>query len=42
MRSMFFYRSETYMNLSKPRNHMHNMGDLFLVDELILDLQRGQ
>ena len=39
---MFFYRSETYMNLSEPRNHLHNMGDLCLVDEIILELQRGQ
>ena len=37
-----FYRSETYMNLSEPRNHLHNMGDLCLVDEIILELQRGQ
>lgn len=21
-----FYHSETYMNLSEPRNHLHNMG----------------
>lgn len=37
-----FYRSETYMNLSEPRNHLHNMGDLCLVDEIVLELQRRQ
>ena len=37
-----FYRSETYRNLSEPKNHLHNMGDLYLVDELMLELQRGQ
>ena len=37
-----FYRSGTCRNLSEPRNHLHNMGDLYLVDELILELQRGQ
>ena len=34
-----FYHSETYMNLSEPRNHLHNMGDLCLVDEIVLELQ---
>lgn len=37
-----FYRSETYRNLSEPRNHVHNMGDLCLVDEIIIELQRWQ
>ena len=37
-----FHRSETYRNLSEPQNHLHNMSDLYLVDELILELQRGQ
>ena len=26
-----FYRSETYRNISEPRNLLHNMGDLYLV-----------
>ena len=37
-----FYRSETCRNLSEPRNHLHNMGDLCLVDEIVLELQRRQ
>ena len=37
-----FYRSETYRHLREPQNHLHNMSDLYLVDELILELQRGQ
>ena len=36
------YRSETCRNLSEPRNHLHNMGDLCLVDEIVLELQRRQ
>lgn len=34
-----FYRSETYKNLSQRDNHLHNMSDLYLVDELLLELQ---
>lgn len=35
-----FYRSETYKNLTQLDNHLHNMSDLYLVDELMLELQR--
>lgn len=37
-----FYRSDTYKNLTQLDNHLHNMSDLFLVDELLLEFQRKQ
>ena len=33
-----FYRSRTYQNLRNGENGLHNMGDLFIVDELLLEL----
>ena len=36
-----FYRSKTYQNLCSGENGLHNMGDLFIVDELLLELGRS-
>ncbi len=33
-----FYGSQTYKNLCNRANHLHNMSDAFLVDELLLEL----
>ena len=35
-----FYRSKTYQDLQSGENGLHNMGDLFVVDELLLELDR--
>ncbi len=37
-----FYNSETYKYLSQKMYHLHNMGDAYLVDEIILELQAKQ
>jgi len=34
-----FYDSDTYTNLRNKANHLHNMSDAFLVDELMLELE---
>lgn len=34
-----FYNSDTYTNLRNKANHLHNMSDAFLVDELMLELE---
>lgn len=35
-----FYRSKTYQNLQSGENGLHNMGDLFILDELLIELGR--
>ena len=37
-----FYNSDTYKFLSQKMYHLHNMGDAYLVDEIILELQAKQ
>jgi len=37
-----FYNSNTYRCLSEKKYHLHNMGDAYIVDEIILELQRNQ
>lgn len=37
-----FYNSDTYQYLSQKMYHLHNMGDAYLVDEIILELQAKQ
>lgn len=37
-----FYNSDTYRYLSQKMYHLHNMGDAYLVDEIILELQAKQ
>ena len=37
-----FYNSDTYKYLSQKMYHLHNMGDAYLVDEIILELQAKQ
>ena len=37
-----FYTSDTYTYLSERKYHLHNMGDAYLVDEIIMELQRKQ
>lgn len=37
-----FYNSDTYRYLSQKMFHLHNMGDAYLVDEIILELQAKQ
>jgi hypothetical protein len=37
-----FYNSSTYGYLSQKMYHLHNMSDAYLVDEILLELQRGQ
>ncbi|MBQ6770898.1 MAG: DUF3791 domain-containing protein [Bacteroidales bacterium] len=37
-----FYNSDTYSYLSRKMYHLHNMGDAYLVDEIILELQAKQ
>ena len=34
-----FYNSETYKELSDLRNGLHNMSDLYLVDNIVLESQ---
>ena len=34
-----FYNSETYTNLNNRANHLHNMSDAFLVDEVMMELE---
>ena len=34
-----FYTSNTYKSLSNLEYHLHNRGDAYLVDEIILELQ---
>lgn len=34
-----FYSSRTYTNLCNKANHLHNMSDAFLADEIIMELQ---
>lgn len=33
-----FYRSKTYQDLRSGENGLHNMGDLFIVDDLLAEL----
>mgnify|MGYP002626973717 CR=1 FL=1 len=37
-----FYNSDTYGYLSRKMYHLHNMGDAYLVDEIIMELQAKQ
>ena len=37
-----FYETVTYRYLSKKMYHLHNMSDAYLVDEIMLELQRKQ
>ena len=37
-----FYNSDTYEYLDNKMYHLHNMGDLYLVDEILLELQAKQ
>lgn len=37
-----FYETDTYRYLSRKMYHLHNMSDAYLVDEIILELQRKQ
>jgi hypothetical protein len=37
-----FYTSDTYHYLSNLQFHLHNMGDAYLVDEIILEIQNRQ
>lgn len=37
-----FYNSDTYKYLNQKMYHLHNMGDAYLVDEIILELQAKQ
>lgn len=32
-----FYQSNTYSNLCNKANHLHNMSDAFLVDEILFE-----
>ena len=34
-----FYNSETYRHLSDLRNHLHNMSDAYLAEEIINEQQ---
>jgi hypothetical protein len=34
-----FYNSETYSHLSDLRNHLHNMSDAYLAEEIINEQQ---
>lgn len=35
-----FYNSDTYRYMSRGMYHLHNMSDAYLVDEIMLELQR--
>ena len=35
-----FYNSDTYSYMSRQMCHLHNMSDAYLVDEVMLELQR--
>lgn len=35
-----FYNSETYSYMSRKMYHLHNMSDAYLLDEIMLELQR--
>lgn len=37
-----FYNSDTYTYLSERKYNLHNMGDAYLVDEIIMELQAKQ
>nr|WP_276855551.1 hypothetical protein [Bacteroides fluxus] len=37
-----FYGTDTYRYLSKKMYHLHNMSDAYLVEEIMLELQRKQ
>lgn len=37
-----FYDSDTYVFMSQKMYHLHNMSDAYLVDEIVLELQRRQ
>ena len=37
-----FYNSQTYGYLERRMYHLHNMSDNYLVDEILLELQRLQ
>ena len=37
-----FYTSDTYSYLSRKMYHLHNMGDAYLVDEIVMELQAKQ
>ena len=36
------YETDTYRYLSKKMYHLHNKSDAYLVDEIMLELQRKQ
>lgn len=36
-----FYRSKTYMDLQSGENGLHNMGDLFIVDDLLAEFAQS-
>lgn len=35
-----FYNSDTYRYMSRKMYHLHNMSDAYIVDEIMLELQR--
>ena len=35
-----FYNSDTYSYMSRKMYHLHNMSDAYIVDEVMLELQR--
>lgn len=35
-----FYNSDTYSYLDRKMYHLHNMSDAYIVDEIMLELQR--
>lgn len=37
-----FYSSDTYRYLEQGLYHLHNMSDAYVVDEIMLELQRKQ
>ena len=37
-----FYRSKTYLDLRSGANGLHNMGDRFIVDELLAEVGRAE
>lgn len=37
-----FYNSKTYANLSEKANHLHNMSDAYLADEVLIELEQEQ
>lgn len=37
-----FYETDVYRYLNRKMYHLHNMSDAYLVDEIMLELQRKQ